>query len=113
MGIISLAAPDPQKEGLGGLNTKKLTAAGMFAAPIKSRHIKSVMSYNPLTIFLSREGILIEIENCIDARRERAFFAINNTTRFHIIRDNRPMRCYIRVCLTTRMVPLYQSLLLF
>ena len=31
----SLAAPDPQKEGLGNLNTKKLTTAGMFAAPIK------------------------------------------------------------------------------
>ena len=72
--IASLAAPDPQKEGLGSLNTKNLTAAGMFAAPIKSRHVKFVMSYNPLTIFLSREGILIEIENCIEARRERVFF---------------------------------------
>ena len=70
---VSLAAPDPQKEGLGNLNTKNLTAAGMFAAPIKSRHVKFVMSYNPLTIFLSRESILIEIENCIEAKRERAF----------------------------------------
>ena len=72
------------KKGLGSLNTKNLTAAGMLAAPIKSRHVKFVMSYNPLTIFLSREGILIEIENCIEARRERAFFCnYQDYTRFH------------------------------
>ena len=52
--LLSLAAPDP---GLGNLNTKNLTAAGILAAPIKSCHVKSVMSHTPLTIFPSREQI--------------------------------------------------------
>ena len=49
--LTSLVAPDPKKKGLGNLNTKNLTAAGILAAPIKSRHVKSVMSHIPLTIF--------------------------------------------------------------
>ena len=52
----SLAVPDPKK-GSGESQYKNLTAAGILAAPIKSRHVKSVMSHTPLTIFPSREQV--------------------------------------------------------